>query len=131
MNRLPGFPEWEGIAAVCGEPLCRHCTFRIGGNADVALFPATVEELIRALKKYDSDDIFVIGGAAIYRLLLPYCDTVYVTMVDYAYQADTWFTNLDLMPEWEMTEESEEQTCFDITFTFRTYRRRYHASLPE
>ncbi len=89
------------------------------------------EELIRELKKYDSDDIYVIGGSAIYRLLLPYCDTVYVTMVDYAYQADTWFTNLDLMPEWELTEESEEQTCFDITFTFRTYRRRYHASLPE
>ena len=49
LNRLPGFPEWEGIAAVCGEPLCRHCTFRIGGNADVALFPATPDQLIRAL----------------------------------------------------------------------------------
>ena len=66
MNRLPGFPEWEGIAAVCGEPLCRHCTFRIGGNADVALFPATVEELIRALDLCAGREIHaaVIGGGS-------------------------------------------------------------------
>ena len=58
-----------------------------------------------------------------YELLLPYCDTAYVTRIDYAYQADTWFPNLDDDPEWELAEESEEQTCFDIEFTFTRYQR--------
>ena len=82
------------------------------------------EELQQLLTDVDTDRVYVIGGEQIYRLLLPYCDTVYVTKVDYAYQADAFFPDLDSMPEWELTEESEEQTCFDIEFTFRTYKRK-------
>ena len=76
------------------------------------------------LKKYEEDDIFVIGGGSVYEMMLPYCNTVYVTKIDFAYQADTYFPNLDEMPEWEMTEESEEQTCFDIEFAFTKYERK-------
>lgn len=72
----------------------------------------------------DSDDVYVIGGEQIYRLLLPHCDTCLVTFIDRAYDADAFFPDLESDPDWEMTEESEEQTCFDVVYTFRTYRRR-------
>lgn len=81
------------------------------------------EELLEELKKYQ-EDIFVIGGGSVYELLLPYCDTAYVTRIDMEYQADTFFPDLDQDPEWELTEESDEQTCFDIEFTFTVYRRK-------
>ena len=80
-------------------------------------------ELMEELKKYQ-DDVFVVGGGSVYELLLPYCDTAYVTRIDMAYQADTFFPDLDQDPEWELTEESDEQTCFDIEFTFTVYRRK-------
>lgn len=82
------------------------------------------EELLEELKKYREDDVFVVGGGSVYELLLPYCDTAYVTRIDMAYQADTFFPDLDQDPEWELTEESDEQTCFDIEFTFNVYRRK-------
>lgn len=82
------------------------------------------EELLEDLKKYREDDVFVVGGGSVYELLLPYCDTAYVTRIDMAYQADTFFPDLDQDPEWELTEESDEQTCFDIEFTFTVYRRK-------
>ena len=82
------------------------------------------EELLGELKKYREDDVFVVGGGSVYELLLPYCDTAYVTRIDMAYQADTFFPDLDQDPEWELTEESDEQTCFDIEFTFTVYRRK-------
>lgn len=82
------------------------------------------EELLEELKKYREDDVFVVGGSSVYELLLPYCDTAYVTRIDMAYQADTFFPDLDQDPEWELTEESDEQTCFDIEFTFTVYRRK-------
>lgn len=82
------------------------------------------EELLEELKKYQEDDVFVVGGGSVYELLLPYCDTAYVTRIDMAYQADTFFPDLDQDPEWELTEESDEQTCFDIEFTFTVYRRK-------
>lgn len=53
------------------------------------------------LKKYDSNDIYVIGGESIYRQLLPYCDVAHVTCMDYTYQADTWFPNLDEDKDWD------------------------------
>ena len=81
------------------------------------------EELLEKLKKYQ-EDIFVVGGGSVYELLLPYCDTAYVTRIDMEYQADTFFPDLDQDPEWELTEESDEQTCFDIEFTFTVYRRK-------
>ena len=65
----------------------------------------------------------VIGGASVYKELLPYCDTIHVTMVDYAYEADAYFPNLDADPEWEKTMEGEEQTYFDIPYTFVKYER--------
>lgn len=82
------------------------------------------EELMEELKKYDSDDIYIIGGESVYRMMLPYCDTAYVTKLDYAYDADTYFPNLDEMDDWVLAEEGEEETYFDIEYTFRTYRRK-------
>ncbi len=82
------------------------------------------KELMAELKKYPDEEIYVAGGGSVYELMLPYCDTAYVTRIDLAYQADTFFPDLDRDPDWELVEEGEEQTCFDIEFTFNVYRRR-------
>lgn len=74
------------------------------------------------LKKYDTKDVFVIGGESIYRMLLPYCDTAYVTKIDYAYEADTWMPDLDQEEGWSIAETGEEQTCFDLIYYFTIYK---------
>ena len=92
-------------------------------QADGAVIVHDMEELHEELKKYPSEDIYIIGGESIYKMMLPYCDTVYVTKIDREFQADTYFPNLDQMEDWKMTEEGEEQTCFDLEFCFTTYER--------
>lgn len=82
------------------------------------------EELFEELKKYADEDIFIIGGESIYRMMLPYCDTAYVTRLDYAYDADTYFPDLDSLEEWEIVKESEEQTYFDLEYVFLKYQKR-------
>ena len=89
-----------------------------------AIIVHTKEELLEELKKYDSNELYVIGGGSIYEMLIPYCDTAYITKIDHAYAADTYFPNLDQMDEWEMTEVSEEQTCFDLEYVFAKYERK-------
>lgn len=81
-------------------------------------------ELLEELKKYPEKQVYVIGGESIYRQLLPYCKEAYVTKIDYAYQADRYFPDLDQMEDWELYEEGEEQTFFDIEYYFNKYRRR-------
>ncbi len=82
----------------------------------------SMEELSGELKKYKSGDIFVIGGESIYRQLMEQCDTAYITRIDYEYQADAWFPNLDEMDAWQVAEEGEEQTYFDLEYYFVAYR---------
>ncbi len=81
------------------------------------------EELLAALNGVPTKDVFVTGGESVYKMLFDMCDTVYVTMVEKAYDADRYFENLDRHPDWVMTEESDEQTYFDITYYFRKYER--------
>ena len=57
-------------------------------------------------------------------MMLPYCDVAHVTKIDHSYKADRYFPNLDKDPEWEITEDSEEQTYFDIAYEFLCYTRK-------
>lgn len=110
------------------QPLDRRTNIILSRNPDFqargALVVHSVEELLKELEKYDSDDIYIIGGESIYAQMLPFCDTAHVTLIDYAYQADAFFPNLDKDPEWEITADSEEQTYFDIPYTFVRYSRK-------
>jgi dihydrofolate reductase len=82
------------------------------------------EELDQELKKYNSDDIYVIGGGSVYEMLLKECDIAHVTKINYTYEADTFFPNLDEDPDWEIVADSEEQTYFDLEYYFLKYQRK-------
>ena len=84
----------------------------------------SMDEAKTLFQQYSSEDIYIIGGQTIYEQFLPMVDTIHVTKIHYAYQADTYFPNLDEMQEWEMKEESEEQTYFDLEYYFQKYVRR-------
>ena len=77
-------------------------------GAEVAHSP---EELLSMLN--EGENAVVIGGESIYRLLLPYCDTAYVSKFDIDLPKDAFFPNLDLDPEWYAAEETEVFTASD------------------
>lgn len=81
----------------------------------------SIEEALEAVKGYKSEDVYVVGGGSIYRQMIDYCDVAHVTKIDYAYQADTYFPNLDEKEEWKVAAESEERTYYDIEYAFYRY----------
>ena len=89
-----------------------------------AIVVYSMDELHEELKKYPSEDIYIIGGESIYRQLVDACDVAHITKVDYAYDADAYFPNLDEKPEWQITQDSEEQTYFDLIFHFYKYEKK-------
>ncbi len=93
-------------------------------KAPGAVVVHSVEEALEAVKEYEDEKIFVIGGDTIYKQFLPYCKLAHVTKIDHAYEADAYFPNLDTMPEWEVTGKSEEQTYFDLEYQFVRYERK-------
>ena len=80
------------------------------------------EEAVELAKT--ADRAMVIGGGSIYKQMLPYCDTAYVTKVHVTPESDTYFPNLDEDPQWELAEilQKGEENC--TAFEMCLYRRK-------
>ena len=111
-----------------GLPLKNRTNIILTKNKDFkvkdAIVVNSIEELLEEIKKYPAEDVYCIGGDSIYHQLLPYCDVAHVTKIEFAYEADRYFPNLDEMPEWEITARSEEHTYFDLEYAFVKYERK-------
>ena len=72
------------------------------------------------IQKYGKEeDVFIIGGASIYRQTLPYVDMVYLTKVDADGEAEVFFVNLDEDKNFKCIEKGEpiEDNGHIIRFT--------------
>lgn len=68
-------------------------------------------------------DAYVIGGASVYRTLLPYCTRVRVTKIFAPIKSDRFFPNLDADDAWRI-EQSGEVLCEDgVRYQFVDYIR--------
>lgn len=105
------------------------------GRTNVVLYPggekredcrivSSLEELSSALKAYDPDSVFVVGGAMFYRTMLPFCDTVYVTKVEADGQPQVYFENLDRMENWTAETIGDLKYSNGLPFRFCVYRNR-------
>lgn len=117
---LQTFPQGMPLQGRTNIILSKDKDYRVKGAAVVH----SIEELLRELESYPPEDVYCIGGESVYTQLLPYCDTAHITMIDRVYEADAHFPNLDRNPEWEITADSDEQTYFDIAYTFLKYERK-------
>lgn len=81
-------------------------------------------QLSEVLKNYNTDDVFVIGGGTIYKLMLEYCSEALITKVDADGEATVFFPNLDIIKEWQCTKESEQLESNGYTFKFTTYKNK-------
>jgi dihydrofolate reductase len=91
VTRQPG-ARWEGC--------------EVAGSLDAALAAA-----------HAAPEVFVIGGAELYRLALPRADRLYLTLLDAEYPGDTLFPEFDLA-DWRETAREP-----GAGFAFVTYER--------
>jgi len=83
----------------------------------------SIEQTMEVLRTYPRETIYVIGGQTIYEQFLPYCHTAYITYIDFAYSADTYFPDLDQKEDWKTIQVSDEQTYFDLCYEYRVYKK--------
>ena len=93
-----------------------------GVTRDDCVIVYTLEELSRELAKYDSDEVFVIGGAMFYRTMVDYCSEVYVTKVDADGEATVFYPNLDEKDNFELAYTSDPIDDGGYTIRFTTYK---------
>lgn len=82
----------------------------------------SIEEALAEAAKHPR--CLVIGGASVYRAMLPHVDRVYLTKLDIRPHSDAFFPDLDADPEFRVSERGPEQEENGVAFRFLTYTRR-------
>lgn len=115
-NTLRSFPG--------GKPLKNRVNIVLthGDAGEGVVTVHSLTELFEELKKYPPEDVFVIGGASIYKMLIPYCTEVLVTKVDADGGAEVFVPNLDEDKNFTLIQMSEPIEDNGYTIQFCTYR---------
>lgn len=117
---LEEFPGGRPLAGRTNIILSRNTEYQPDG----AIVVHSIEELYKKIVKYDRDDLYVIGGESVYRLLVPYCDTGIITKISRSYTADAFLPNLDRADGWKLESEDKIQEEKGISFRFCLYRNK-------
>lgn len=108
-----------------GKPLKRRHNVIISADKNFKLDGAHVcyskEEVLEYIKQFKPSDVFIIGGAFVYREFLPHCKRAYITKIDALREANKFFPNIDEMKNWTMISKSQDMYSSGIKFNFCVY----------
>lgn len=117
-STLKSFPGGKPLKNRINVVLSRDENLLING----AKVCHSIEELFSEIMKYESDNVFVFGGEAVYKMLIDYCDTAYVTKVNDEKPADSYFVDIDAKDNWELSGSSPVYEYEGTEFSFKEYR---------
>ena len=120
-NTLLSFPNQKPLKNRTNIVLSADKSHNYEGVVNVHSF----EEFLKIVAKYaQNEDVYIIGGASMYRQTLDYVDFVYLTKVDAVGGAEVFFVNIDADPRFEVISESEPIQDGDYKIKFVTYRNK-------
>jgi len=114
-----------------GKPLKNRTNIVLSGTGGIGecadgeskyLKVDSIDTLLDVIKVFPPDDVFVIGGARVYKELLPYCCEAIVTKVDADGKAELFFPDLDNSTHWSLVNESEPVQDGEYEIKFCTYK---------
>lgn len=102
-----------------GRPLPNRVNIVLTRNKDFAkegvIAVNNVEAMLEEVKKYPDKEVFVVGGAEIYKELLPYCKKAYVTHLYKKFDADAFMP--EIKEGWKkISEDMHSNGEFDYGF---------------
>jgi dihydrofolate reductase len=122
-----GRRTWESI----GRPLpgrrtivvSRHPAYRV--DADDVAVAASLDDALQMAEAVGDDNVFIVGGAELYREAIPLADRLYITRVHATVDGDRSFPPFD-PSRWRLvaTEEHAAGPRNDYPFRFEAYERR-------
>ena len=114
-----------------GRPLSNRENIVLTRNAAYQAEGVTVAHSVQSLfsllgqTPFSDKEVFVIGGAEVYALLLPYCESALITHVNATRPADCALPNLSALEGWKIAERSEELTHEELSFSYVTYQNLF------
>lgn len=107
-----------------GRPLKNRTNLILSANPAFTVEGAQVFHSLDALLDAAPADSVVVGGASVYRALLPRCGRAYITKLHASFPADVWLPDLDRDPAWTAVEESPALEQDGLFYHYVTYEKR-------
>lgn len=108
-----------------GRPLPGRENIVITRRLGVTIEGCTVIHDVNDLLQRNDEELFVIGGAEIFKEILPFADRLYVTEIREEFEADTFFPEFNLS-DWELIESTpgmkDEKNPYN--YDFLVYQRK-------
>ena len=124
-NIIMGRKTFESIGRIV--PNRKHIVFSQNPDFKVNNENVEIVHSMLQIQQYieDENENFVIGGAMIYNLLMPYVTKMYVTEIDKDFEGDTFFPRIN-SDIWEeiSREEGPEDSKNNFKYEYVTYKRK-------
>lgn len=95
----------------------RNKSYQVEG----AVVAHSLEEAIKACGS--DDEVFLIGGAELYKDGLKRADKLYLTEIEASYEGDAHFPAFDLS-EWQLVEHEAHTSANGLGFSYKTYQKK-------
>jgi dihydrofolate reductase len=110
-----------------GKPLPGRITVVVTRNEALkiegCIMAHSLEEAIKACA--GDDEIFIVGGAELYALAMPWVETIYLTEINLDVAGDTYFPEFDRTQWQELAREQRSQESPQaLEYHFVTYGRK-------
>ncbi len=94
-------------------------------HADGVEVVHSLEQAIEAAAVHSARELVVIGGASLCALAMPLTQRLYLTMIDHAFEGDTWLDSFS-EDDWleQSREEHDERAAGGYRFCYRTLARK-------
>lgn len=119
---LMGRKTYESI----GRPLPRRRNVVLTQNANFTAEGCEVIHAVdEALQRFGDEELFVIGGTEMFRLFLPYVTRMYITQIEYKFEADVFFPEMD-MKGWRLisNEQGVQDEKNPYVYFFQIYEKK-------
>lgn len=116
---LDTFPGQKLLPGRTNIIMSRSHSFKKEG----ALILHSKEEVLAYNREHENEEIYIIGGAEIYRTFLQYCSEAIISRIDHSFKADVYLDNLDNELSWKEVSRSDViHSIKGYDFTVHHYR---------
>ncbi len=110
-----GRKTYQSILAKLNQPLPNRTTIVISKTLkdDRVIVIEDFESYLKSIKD-TAEEVFIIGGADIYKIALPYADKLYITHIHGEFAGDTYFPAIDFSQFTRVYFDAKEMLSFAI-----------------
>lgn len=95
-----------------GKPLADRINLVLTRDPDFhapgTMIANTIDDVITIAKDAKEQELFIIGGAEVFKAFLPLADKLYLTRIHSEFESDT-FLPFSVNPEWEIVKQERHQ----------------------